>query len=133
VTHYLTPEQVLFLHSRLISETGGGQGVRDLEMLLSALGPPQATFEERDLYPNLFTKTAALMDSLVRNHPFVDGNKRTVITSAALFLRINGYVLMVENAEMVRFSLACAQSQHTFPEIAEWFTKYSSLAEDLKP
>lgn len=125
MTQYLTPEQVLFLHSRLIAETGGGQGIRDLGMLLSALGRPQATFDDKDLYPDLFSKAAALMDSLVRNHPFVDGNKRTAITAAALFLRMNGYRLIIENEEMVRFTLACAQSQLSFDEIADWFKHYS--------
>ncbi len=70
-------------------------------------------------------KTAALMDSLVRNHPFVDGNKRTAITSAGMFLQINGYRLVVENAEMVRFALACAQSELSFDEIVNWFRRYS--------
>ena len=124
MTQYLSPEQILFLHSRLIAETGGAHGVRDLGMLLSAIGRPQATFEETDLYPDLFLKAAALMDSLVRNHPFVDGNKRTAIASAALFLRINGYQLAVENNEMVRFALACAQSQLSLDEIVEWFKRY---------
>jgi death on curing protein len=123
VTQYLTPEQVLFVHSRLVSETGGGQGVRDLGMLLSALGRLQTTFDD----PDIFTKTAALMDSLVRNHPFLDGNKRTAITSAALFLRINGYRLVVENDEMVLFTMACAQSQRSLDEIADWFTQFSVI------
>jgi len=128
MTQYLTPEQVLFLHSRLIAETGGGQGIRDLGMLLSALGRPQATFDEKELYPDLFSKAAALMDSLVRNHPFVDGNKRTAITAAALFLRFNGHRLVVENAEMVRFALACAQSQRSLEDITDWFRQYSTNA-----
>jgi death-on-curing protein len=128
MAQYLTPEQVLFLHSRLIAETGGGQGIRDLGMLLSALGRPPATFEGKDLYPDLFLKTAALMDSIVRNHPFVDGNKRTAITAAALFLRINGYRLVVENNEMVRFTLACAQSQLSLDEMMDWFRQYSTSA-----
>lgn len=97
-------------------------------MLLSALGRPQATFDEKDLYPDLFSKAAALMDSLVRNHPFVDGNKRTAITAAALFLRFNGSRLVVENAEMVRFALACAQSQRSLDEIVDWFRQYSTNA-----
>jgi death-on-curing protein len=122
---YLTPEQVLFLHSRLVAETGGAHGVRDLGMLLSALGRPQVTFEDSELYPDLFTKTAALMDSLVRNHPFVDGNKRTAITAAGIFLRINGYELIVENSEMIRFTLACAQSQLSVETITEWFKQHS--------
>lgn len=125
MTRYLTPEQVLFLHSRLIAETGGGHGLRDLGMLLLALGRPQGTFDGKDLYPDLFSKAAALIDSLVRNHPFVDGNKRTAITSAALFLRMNGYRLKVENEEMVRFTLACAQSQLSLDEIMDWFKQYS--------
>lgn len=128
MTQYLIPEQVIFLHSRLIAETGGGHGVRDLGMLLSALGRPQATFEEKDLYAVIFLKAAALMDSLVRNHPFVDGNKRTAIAAAAMFLRINGYRLVVENNEMVRFTLACAQSQLSLDAISDWFRKYSTSA-----
>jgi death on curing protein len=122
---YLAPERVLFIHSRLVAVTGGSHGVRDLGLLLSALGRPQASFEDKDLYPSLFMKTAALMDSLIRNHPFVDGNKRTAITSAALFLRINGWRLVVENEEMVRFTLACAQSQLSLDEMAGWFEEYS--------
>ncbi len=94
-------------------------------MLLSALGRPQASFEEKDLYPDLFLKAAALMDSLVRNHPFVDGNKRTAITAVAMFLRANGFQLVVENKEMVRFTLACAQSQISLDEIRDWFRQYS--------
>lgn len=129
MNQYLTAEQVLFLHSRLIAETGGGHGIRDLGMLLSALGRPQATFDEKELYPDLFSKAAALMDSLVRNHPFVDGNKRTAITAAALFLRINGFQLVVENNEMVQFTLSCAQSHLSLDEITDWFRKYSINAE----
>jgi death on curing protein len=125
MTQYLTPEQVLFLHSRLTAETGGEHGIRDLGMLLSALGRPQATFDEKELYPDLFSKAAALLDSLVRNHPFVDGNKRTAITAAALFLRGNGYRLIVETEEMVRFTLACAQSQVSLDEITDWIKRYS--------
>ena len=126
---YLTPEQVLFLHDRLVITTGGMRGIRDLNGLLSALGRPQATFGEKDLYPDLFHKAAALMDSLIRNHPFVDGNKRTAITAAALFLRANGWHLNVDNAEMVRFTLACAQSQVGLDEMAAWLRKYSDLNE----
>lgn len=128
MTHYLTPEQVLFLHSRLTAETGGGIGIRDLGMLLSASGRPQATFDGKELYPDLFSKAAALMDSLVRNHPFVDGNKRTAVAATALFLRVNGYRLVVENDEMVRFTLACAQSQRSLDEMTDWFRRYSMNA-----
>lgn len=126
MTQYLLPEQILFLHSRLIVETGGAHGVRDLGMLLSALGRSQTTFDNHELYPDLLTKVAALMDSLLRNHPFLDGNKRTAIAAASIFLLINHYQLVVENEEMVRFTLACAQSQVSLVEITHWFQQYSS-------
>jgi death on curing protein len=125
LTYFLSPEQVLFLHSRLIEETGGEHGVRDLNLLLSATGRPQASFDGEDLYPSIFHKTAALMDSLVRNHAFVDGNKRTAITSAGMFLRMNGYRLEVKNEEMVRFVMACAQSRLAFDEVTEWFKRWT--------
>lgn len=121
---YLLPEQVLFIHSRLIESTGGAHGVRDLSMLLSALGIPQATFDGNNLYGDLFSKAASLMDSLIRDHPFVDGNKRTGIAAAALFMQLNGYFLVVANEEMARFTLACAQSKVTLEEITAWIQQF---------
>jgi death on curing protein len=123
---YLTPEQVLFLHSQLINKTGGEHGIRDLGLLISAVERPRSGLVDTELYPGLMLKTAALMDSLVRNHPFVDGNKRTAISAAAIFLRVNGYRLLVDNEEMVRFALACAQSQLTLSEIEDWFSIHST-------
>jgi death on curing protein len=122
---YLSAEQVLFLHARLIVETGGSHGVRDIHLLLSAVGRPQASFENQDLYPDLFTKAAALMDSLVRNHPFVDGNKRTGIAAAALFLRKNGYRLVATQTDLQRFTLSVVQSQHSIHEISAWLHSHA--------
>lgn len=124
MTLFLSPEQILFLHSRLIQETGGMHGVRDLSMLLSAVGRPQATFDGKALYPDLFAKTAALLDSLIRDHPFVDGNKRTAITAAGIFLAVNGYRLTVGQMDMVRFTLACAQGQVELVAIADWLREH---------
>ncbi len=119
--NYLTAEQVLFIHARLVSETGGSHGVRDLSMLLSAIGRPQTSFDDQDLYPDLFSKAAALLDSLIRNHPFVDGNKRTGITAAALFLQVNGYWLTATNSALEKFTIEVAQAQQNVAEIAAWF------------
>jgi death-on-curing protein len=123
---HLTAEQVLFIHSRLIDETGGVHGLRDLGLLLSAVSRPEATFGRKDLYPDIFHKAAALMESLVRNHPFIDGNKRTAITSAGLFLKINGYSLKVTQKELERFTLSMAVGAVPFEEAVEWFKEYSS-------
>jgi len=126
---YLTVEQILFLHARLVAETGGSHGVRELGSLLSAVARPQASFDDQDLYPDLFTKAAALMDSLIRNHPFLDGNKRTGIAAAALFLRINGYRLNATNDELEKFALGVAQSRHELAEIATWLHAHVATAE----
>jgi death-on-curing protein len=123
--NYLGPEQVLFLHARLIEETGGGHGLRDLAQLESAVSRPQATFGGQDLYPDLFAKAAALMDSLIRNHPFVDGNKRTGIAAAALFLVQNSYRLTATNAEVEAFVLRVVKGEPDVAEIAGWLQAHS--------
>ena len=124
---YLTAEQVLFIHARLIAETGGSHGVRDLNMLLSAVGRPQASFDDQDLYPDLFSKAAALLDSLIRNHPFVDGNKRTGITAAAVFLQMDGYRLNTTNSELEKITIEFAQARQNVAEIAAWFQTNTHL------
>ena len=121
---YLTAEQVLFIHARLIAETGGQHGVRDLDMLLSALGRVQASFDEKDLYPEVFSKAAALMDSLIRNHPFLDGNKRTGVTAAGIFLLRNGFRLIVNSDDLVEMTLRVARSQTEVDELASWLERY---------
>lgn len=125
--NYLTPVQILFLHSRLIAETGGSPGVRDVARLESAVARPQATYGGEELYPDLLSKAAALMQSLVNNHPFVDGNKRVGITAAALFLQRNGRRLIATNQEVEAFTLAVARGERTFDEIAAWFTAQTEV------
>jgi len=122
---YLTAEQVLFIHSRLIEETGGSHGVRDLGLLESAVARPQATFDGEDLHPDLFVKAAALLHALIQNHPFVDGNKRTGTVAAGLFLEINGYSLNTKNKELESFALRVAISKISLSEIADWLRRKS--------
>lgn len=121
----LTVAQVLFLHARLIAETGGAHGIRDLSMLESALARPWATFGGQELYPDLFSKAAALLDSLIHNHPWVDGNKRTGIAATALFLRRNGVRLTATNAELETFTVHVAETRPGIAEIAAWLRAHS--------
>lgn len=122
---YLTAEQVLFIHARLIAETGGAHGVLNLGLLQSAVARPQASFDGQDLYPDLFSKAAALLESVIGNHAFLDGNKRTAITSAGLFLRINGFRLTASNQELEEFTLQCAQHLIPLDQIILWFESQS--------
>jgi len=117
---YLTSEQVLFIHSRLVTETGGSHGGRDLGLLESAVALPQATFDGKELYPDLFTKTAALMDSLINNHPFLDGNKRTGITAAGLILLINGWKLTASLEDLETITLRVVPEGLEVTALADW-------------
>jgi len=121
---YLSVEQILFIHFRLIQETGGSHGVHDMAMLLSAVERPRATFDQQELYPDIVGKAAALMESLIRNHPFIDGNKRTGVTAAGLFLLQNGRRLLASNADLVEVALGIARSQWTFAEIEDWLREH---------
>jgi len=123
---YLTPEQVLFIHARLIAETGGEHGIRDLGLLSSAVSRPQAVFDGIELYPNVHRKAAALLESLIISHPFVDGNKRTGITAAAMFLQINRYALTASNQEVESFVLSVASGEQTLDGITGWLKSHST-------
>jgi death on curing protein len=122
---YLLPEQVLFIHSRLIDETGGSHGIRDLGLLQSAVARPRATFGGKELYHDIFQKAAAMMESLIKNHPFIDGNKRTAITSAAVFLQRNGYFLETTQEEVEQITIKVATDEISIQDVVKWFKKYS--------
>lgn len=121
----LTPQQLLFIHYRLIETTGGSHGVRDLGALQAAASRPLATFGGEDLYPDPFAKAAALMESIIRNHPFVDGNKRTAITSAGIFLRRSGHFLKTSQTELYRFTMAMATGRAKFEDAVQWLRHHS--------
>ena len=127
MTRYLTVEQILFIHARLIDETGGEHGVRELGLLESATARSQAVFGGNDLYIDLFSKAAALLESLVNNHPFLDGNKRTGIASAGLFLRLNGKILSASNEQIIQITLDVAQSQYDVNSISKWLKENSEI------
>ena len=117
---YLTVAEVLLLHARLIQLTGGSSGVRDMGLLESALYRPQATFGQEELYPDLWSKAAALMQSLIQNHPFVDGNKRTGLTATGIFLELNGQVLAAGREETLDFIRRVILEKIDLQEIAIW-------------
>lgn len=122
---FLNLEQVLVIHEDQIERYGGGSGLRDLPLLESAIYRPQATFGGNDLYPTFFDKAAALMHSLILNHPFLDGNKRTGTVSAIVFLELNGYSPRVSQKELVSAALHVHAKDWNIEEIASWLQKNS--------
>lgn len=126
---YLTVAEVLLLHARLIQRTGGSRGVRDVRLLESAVARPQATFEGEDLYPDLWGKAAALMQSLIQNHPFVDGNKRTALAAMGIFLELNGHTLTASNEQALDFTRQVTRGEIAPQEIAAWLKAHSRSSE----
>jgi death-on-curing protein len=123
---YLTVEQVLFLQMRLVQETGGTHGIRDLPLLQSAVARPQATFQGEDLYPAVHAKAAALMHFLIENHPMVDGNKRLGAASVGIFLQLDKWRLTATNVELEEFTLRVARGGVDADEIAKWLAAHSA-------
>ncbi|HIK17458.1 MAG TPA: type II toxin-antitoxin system death-on-curing family toxin [Leptolyngbyaceae cyanobacterium M33_DOE_097] len=105
---YLTLDEVMSLHRQILKQSGGTAGVRDLGSLESAIAQPMMTFGEEDLYPTLVDKAVALEFSMVMNHPFVDGNKRTGHAAMETFLVMNDLEIFapVDEQELVILSLA---------------------------
>ncbi|MCI0416313.1 type II toxin-antitoxin system death-on-curing family toxin [bacterium] len=122
---YLFPKQILFLHDRIIRLSGGLGGLRDQNLLESAVYRPQSTFGGQDLYADLFIKIAVLGHSLIMNHPFVDGNKRTGFESMRLMLRLNHYDLHAGWKTKYDFVLKVANKKITEDQMAEWIRKKS--------
>ena len=115
-TEFLTVEEVLAIHARLIERFGGESGVRDLGLLESALYRPQTGY-----YRDLSEQAAALFESLLMNHPFVDGNKRVAFFSTDVFLRLNSWKLLVDPEEAHRTLMGLLENhQADFDHLLEW-------------
>jgi death-on-curing protein len=122
---HLTVKDVLLLHNMAVDESGGSHGLRDLGLLESAVARPQASFDGQDLYPTIFLKAGALIHSLLRNHPFVDGNKRTSMFSAMTFLELNGYRFDARQKEVVKFALRVENDRLSVEEISDWLKEHT--------
>ncbi len=109
----------------MIKRFGGSHGVRDLGLIESAIKRPDATFEGVDLYVDIFTKAAALMHSLLKNHGFIDGNKRTAYSSCGLFLKLNGYKLLNMHKVSLEFTMNAENNSLEIEEIAAWLKNNS--------
>jgi len=122
---YLSLEDVLLLHHLSIEKSGGSHGLRDTGLLDSAVHRPQATFAGVDLYPTLFDKAGALCHSLIKNHAFVDGNKRTSLLSAMTMLELNGYRFECTQEELVTFGLQIDNESISSEGISIWLKTHS--------
>jgi death on curing protein len=120
-----TVENVLFLHTVAIETFGGSEGVRDLESLRAAVARPWGSTFGQDHFSTLFEKAAALAESLIRRHPFIDGNKRTAMYTAAYLLETFSYELETAQSNLEDFAVNVAQGTFASDEIARWFENHS--------
>ena len=116
----LSKPQILLLHEQLIAETGGSSGLRDEGMLDSALNTPFQTFAGKDVYPSLQQKAARLCFGLVKNHPFVDGNKRIGAHVMLVFLALNGIELQYAQTELSDIILQLAANTIQSSDLLNW-------------
>ena len=116
----LDKRQVLLLHQQLVEETGGEQGVRDEGLLESALYAPFQEYGDAVAYPSLQQKAARLCYGLVKNHPFVDGNKRIGAHAMLVFLAVNGIELCYEQQELIDVILAVASGETDRQGLLQW-------------
>ncbi len=125
IMRYITEQDVLVIHARIIEETGGAHGVRDLNLFISSCTRPRMMFGGKELYQGVYLKASAYIESFAMNHVFIDGNKRISITTSARFLFINGYELTATNKEIENFALRVVVKHLSLKDIAIWLEKHT--------
>ena len=126
---YLTLVEVLELHRRIIEKSGGATGIRNFGLLESAIAQPRMTFGGKELYSSLIGKSAALGFSIIMNHPFIDGNKRTGHAAAETLLVLNGMKIAVSVDEQERIVLSVASGQMGREAFADWLNLHAIAIE----
>ena len=120
----LKKRQILLLHSVLIAESGGSDGVRDEGLLDSAVNTPFQTFSGQDLYPTVLDKAVRLGFGLIRNHPFSDGNKRIGTHAMLVFLNLNSITLSYEDDELISTILSVASGEMDADGLLKWIQQH---------
>ena len=117
---YLTVGEVLGIYNRVIKQSGGGVGIRDLGALESAVAQPRMTFNGEELYRTIVEKASALGFSLIQNHPFIDGNKRAGHAAMEIFLMLNGFEISASVDEQVEIILGVASGKISREVFTNW-------------
>jgi death-on-curing protein len=126
---WVREDVVLAIHRRQLAEHGGGEGVRDPGLLSSALARPRNLLAYSTEPPDLATLAAAYAFAIVRNHPFVDGNKRTALIVARSFLKLNGCDLIASQEEKYRVIMSLAEGRLSEEDLTIWVRSHLSESE----
>lgn len=113
----LTKDNILTLYKIMVYNTGGTIGIRDTSLLESALNAPFQTFGDEELYPSIIEKASRLCYGLIKNHPFIDGNKRIGVYAMLVFLESNNLNLNFSDEEIINIALKTADSTYSYEDI----------------
>lgn len=127
---FLTKDQVVLIHQRMIAGFGGDPGIRDDGLLQSAVAMPAARFSGELLHKGIPAMAAAYLFHLCRNHPFVDGNKRTAIVAAEVFVRLNGRSLSATDDELEQITVGVAEGSVSKKEVIAFFRRHVLESEE---
>ena len=116
----ISKDIVLLIHEKLINDTGGIHGIRDESLLESSIYAPFSEYGGVELFPSIMEKAARFAFGIVKNHPFIDGNKRIGIMAMQIFLYINGIELICSNDDLVELGLGIANGETDYQKIADW-------------
>lgn len=115
----LTKDNILTLYKIMVDNTGGTIGIRDTSLLESALNAPFQTFGDEELYPSINEKASRLCYGLIKNHPFIDGNKRIGVYAMLVFLELNNINLNFSDEEIINIALKTADSTYSYEDILD--------------
>lgn len=130
---YFSEGEILLIHNRTVDETGGLHGVRDYNAIQSVVEQPRQAVFGKELYPTMFLKAAVYARNIIAHHPFLDGNKRTGITVASVFLSDNGHAIEAREGEFYGLALHVAEDKWEYEEIAAWFESHTTKIRAAKP
>lgn len=123
---YLSIEEILVIHDYQIERFGGMEGIINLPLLESAINRPITNISGKDMYESVHEKAAVLAYTVIKNHPFVDGNKRTGLHSALTFLELNGYIITISQKMLVKIGLDIASNKADLKKITDTFKQHTT-------
>jgi death-on-curing protein len=126
MTRYLAAEEILLAHFKLIERFGGSHGVRDISRVKAVVAAPRQEAFGTEQYPTLFEKAAVYARNIIADHAFVDGNKRTGIAAAVIFLQRNGQKFRAKQGELEDFAVLIATDHLDIATIADWLKDHCS-------
>ncbi len=122
---FLSTDEIIQINKLHTTLFGGAHGIRDVKLLDSALARPQASFNGKSVYQDIWTMAAVYAHGIIKNHPFIDGNKRTGMATALIFLDVNNYEITLSNDDVYSIGIDLAQSKVSYEIVATIFKDYT--------